>query len=325
VTAQPVSFGLTLPQRGAFFGITSIAEMLAMAGEADRSGVFDSIWVGDSLFAKPRPDSISLLGALAATTERVKLAVGCMASFPVRDPIIFAYQWASLDLISRGRMLLAACTGLGGPSDSEGQHWGIPNAERVARLVENIEICRKLWSGEDVSFTGKFRSFEHVTVRPQPVQQACPIWIAANPIKPQFIDKAMQRVAHIADGWMSVQLAPRMVASLRAKLRGFLEEEKRDPNEFPDLLYHNINVGSDRERALEETQRFLDAYYGPGIFSPAMTSAWTAAGTPQECIEHLRELVRDGARAIALRFTSWQQREQYKRVVNEVLPHVRDF
>lgn len=323
MTADQISFGLTLPQRGAFFGIASIAEMLAMAREADRSGAFDSIWVGDSLFAKPRPDSISLLGALAAATDRVKLAVGCMASFPVRDPIIFAYQWATLDMISQGRMLLAVCTGIGGPSDSEGEHWGIPNSERAGRLAENIEICRRLWSEDDVSFTGKFRSLQHVTVQPRPVQQPCPIWIAANPLKPQFIESAMQRVARKADGWMTVQLAPKMFAGLRAKLRGYLEEEKRDPNTFPYVVYHNINVGKDRETCLAESQRFLDAYYGPGIFSPEMTAAWTAAGTPQQCIDHLCELVRDGARGISLRFTSWQQREQYQRVVNEILPKVK--
>ncbi len=320
--AEKVSFGLTLPQRGALFGISSLADMIAMAREAERSEAFDSIWVGDSLFAKPRPDSIGLLGALASATERVKLAVGCMASFPVRDPIIFAYQWATLDLISRGRMLLAVCTGIGGPSDSEGAHWGIPNSERAARLAENIEICRRLWSEQDVSFAGRFRSFEHVTVEPRPVQQPCPIWIAANPLKPQYVENAMQRVARKADGWMSVQLTPKLFATLRAKLREYLVQEDRDPDKFPCVAYHNINVGQDRATALAETQRFLDAYYGPGVFSPAMTAAWTAAGTTDECIEHLRELVRDGARGIALRFTSWQQREQYQRVVNDVLPRV---
>lgn len=321
---EKASFGLTLPQRGALFGISSLADMITMAREAERSGVFDSIWVGDSLFAKPRPDSIGLLGALASATERVKLAVGCMASFPVRDPIIFAYQWATLDQISRGRMLLAVCTGIGGPSDSEGAHWGIPNSERAARLAENIEICRRLWGGQDVSFAGKFRSFEHVTVEPRPVQQPCPIWIAANPLKPQYVESAMQRVARKADGWMSVQLTPKLFATLRAKLREFLTQEDRDPDKFPCVAYHNINVGADRATALAETQRFLDAYYGPGVFSPSMTAAWTAAGTADECIEHLRELVRDGARGIALRFTSWQQREQYQRVVNDVLPQVRE-
>ncbi|MGH9751507.1 MAG: LLM class flavin-dependent oxidoreductase [Blastocatellia bacterium] len=321
MTTHQVSFGLTLPQRGVFFGIASIAEMVAMAREADQSGLFDSVWVGDSLFAKPRPDSISLLGGLATATERVKLAVGCMASFPVRDPIIFAYQWASLDLISQGRMLLAACTGIGGPSESEGAHWGVPNKERVARMEENIEICRRLWGEEEVTFAGKFRSFDNVTIQPRPVQQPCPIWIAANPMKPQFVDGAMRRVASKADGWMSVQLAPKMFATLRSKLREFLDQERRDPDAFPNVLYHNINIGNDRQTSLAESQRFLDEYYGP-VFSASMTEAWTAAGTPQQCIEHLQELQRDGARGITLRLTSWRQAEQYKRLVSEVLPYV---
>jgi alkanesulfonate monooxygenase SsuD/methylene tetrahydromethanopterin reductase-like flavin-dependent oxidoreductase (luciferase family) len=87
-----VTFGFTIPQRGVFFKIATWPEMLTLAREADRNPIFDSVWVGDSVMAKPRPDSIALLGALASATDRVKLGVGCMASFPIRDPIIFAYQ-----------------------------------------------------------------------------------------------------------------------------------------------------------------------------------------------------------------------------------------
>src|SRR5215467_11237191 len=144
--------GFTLPQRGIFFGVTSVQEMLALAAKVDANPLFGSLWVGDSLGAKPRPDSISLLGALAAATRRVRLGVGCMASFPVRDPLVFAYQWATLDLLSAGRMLLAACTGLvgGGASAREGLPFAVSDRERAARLVENIEICRRLWSVERV-------------------------------------------------------------------------------------------------------------------------------------------------------------------------------
>lgn len=323
MSIHKISFGLTLPQRGVFFGLGSLADMVAMAREADASGLFDSVWVGDSLFVNSRPDSLMLLGGLATATRRVKLGVGCMASFPVRDPIVFAYQWASLDLLSQGRMLLAACTGLAGSSAIEGSHWGVTDGERPARLAENIEICRRLWSEENVSFAGKFRSFDNITIEPQPVQQPCPIWIAANPRQAQFVDGAMRRVASKADGWMSVQLYPRMFATLWSRLREFLEQERRDPDTFPNLLYYNINLNKDRQTALAETQRFLDAYYGPH-FSAGMVEAWTAAGTPQQCIEHLRELGRDGAKSITLRITSWQQSEQYQRVVNEVLPYVHE-
>ncbi len=323
MAAHKLSFGFTLPQRGVFFGIASWPEMLKLAGEAERSGAFDSIWVGDSVMAKPRPEAIALLGALSAATERMRLGVGCMASFPIRDPIVFAYQWATLDLISNGRMWLAACTGIvaGGVSAREGAVWGISDGQRGNRMAENIAICRRLWSEDNVSFKGKYRSFENVTIMPRPIQQPCPIWIAANPAPP-MVDKPMQRVAKIADGWMTVQLFPKMFAMNWARLSDALRAEGRDPAGFGTIEYHNININPDRNAALTESKRFLDEYYGP-VFSPDMVASWTAAGTPEQCAEHLRELANDGAKAITLRITSWDQKGQFQRLVNEVLPRVQ--
>ena len=63
--AMSPTVGFTLPQRGVFFGVTSVTEMLNLAAKADANPLFSSIWVGDSLGAKPRPDSLTLLGALA--------------------------------------------------------------------------------------------------------------------------------------------------------------------------------------------------------------------------------------------------------------------
>src|SRR5437870_12070258 len=115
--------------------------MIRRAREVDGDALFGSLWVGDSLFAKPRPDALTLLGGLTAATRRVTLGVACMASFPVRDPLVFAYQWANLDLMSGGRMLLAACTGIiPGLSPHEGEQWGVTDRERGGRLVENNEI-----------------------------------------------------------------------------------------------------------------------------------------------------------------------------------------
>lgn len=327
MATSPTRFGFTLPQRGVLFGVTTVPKMLAAAVEVDRHDLFDSIWVGDSLMSKPRPDSVALLGGLAAVTRRVTLGVGCMATFPVRDPIVFAYQWATLDVMAEGRMLLAACTGIvaGGASAREGAPFGVMDRERAARLEENIAICRQLWSKEEVSFEGRFRSFTGVTVRPRPVQQPCPIWIASNPrpaaLKAAALEHALRRVARLADGWMTVQLAPGMLAGSWSRIRDYLAEESRRPEDFPTMAYHNVNIASTREAALEESKRFLDEYYGP-VFSPPMVEAWTAAGPPAECIAELRALRRDGARTITLRITSWQQEEQFARLVDEVLPKV---
>src|SRR3989442_2358673 len=141
MTAPPTRFGFTLPQRGVFFGVTSMDKMMALAAQADANPLFDSIWVGDSLFAKPRPDSLTLLGGLATATRRLVLGVGCMASFPVRDPLVFAYQWATLDLLARGRMLLAACTGIvaGGASAPGGALWGGADPRRAGPPAQDIQ------------------------------------------------------------------------------------------------------------------------------------------------------------------------------------------
>ena len=319
-------FGFTLPQRGVFFGVTSVAEMLSLAAKADANPLFESVWVGDSLGAKPRPDSIGLLGALAAATRRVRLGVGCMASFPVRDPIVFAYQWATLDLISGGRMLLAACTGLvaGGASAREGAHWGVTDRERADRLVENIEICRRLWSEERVTYKGRFRSVEDVTLQPRPLQQPCPIWIASNPRPPlagPALERALRRVARLADGWMTTRLAPGLAERNWTSIARYLNDEGRHPERFPTLAYHNVNLNPDRQAALEESKRFLDAYYGP-VFTPAMVDAWTAAGTPAQCVEHLRGLLAEGPKSVTLRITSWKQSDQFERLVGELLPRL---
>jgi alkanesulfonate monooxygenase SsuD/methylene tetrahydromethanopterin reductase-like flavin-dependent oxidoreductase (luciferase family) len=318
-----LSFGFTLPQRGVFFGVASWPEMVQMARLVDANPLFDSLWVGDSIMAKPRPESIGLLGALASATSRVRLGVGCMASFPIRDPILFALQWGTLDLISNGRMQLAACTGIvaGGVSAKEGAVWGIGDGQRGNRMAENIAICRRLWSEDHVTFNGKYRSFSDVTIQPRPIQQPCPIWIAANPIPPQ-IEKPLRRVARIADGWMTVQPWPGLLRENWAKLTEYLKDEGKDPSVFPTIEYHNINVNTDRQAALVESKRFLDEYYGP-VFAPPMVEAWTAAGNPAQCIEDLLQLKRDGAKAIALRITSWDQEGQYERIVNEVLPKLR--
>src|SRR4029453_5107286 len=83
-------YGLSLPNRGVLFGATSVDELLALSETAEASGSFDSIWVGDSLFAKPRLESLVLLSAIAARTRRVRLGTCCLSTFPLRAPLFLA-------------------------------------------------------------------------------------------------------------------------------------------------------------------------------------------------------------------------------------------
>src|SRR5262245_30105026 len=158
-------FGLSLPNRGVLFGATSVDELIEVAEAAEASGAFDSVWVGDSLFAKPRLESLVLLSALAARTRRVRLGTCCLSTFPLRDPILLAAQWAALDQVSHGRMILGACIGGALPREKaevEFSAFGATLAERGPRLEEGITILRRLWTETSVSHRGRFWNFENL-------------------------------------------------------------------------------------------------------------------------------------------------------------------
>ena len=200
-----MQFGLTLPNRGVLFGVTTPEQMLQMAEIADRSDVFESVWVGDSLLGKPRMESMTLLAAIAARTTRVRLGPACMASFPLRDPVLLAYQWASLDLLAAGRTVLVACTGIVPQAGGriEGQLYGLQDKDRVKRLIEWITLIKRLWTEDDVSFEGEHYRCEHITIDPKPAAKPRPpIWIANNARGDrELIERTHRRVARHADGW----------------------------------------------------------------------------------------------------------------------------
>ena len=178
-----LTFGLTLANRGVLLDVTTPTELLDLAERAEATGQFDSVWVGDSLFAKPRLDAVTLLAALAARTKTLRLGPACLASFPLRNPLVFAYEWASLDCISEGRTALIVCAGGGSAGDweAEARALKVPVRERQRRLNEHVTILRRLWSEDNVSHQGEFFQFDNITLEPKPVQQPCPIWLANNP------------------------------------------------------------------------------------------------------------------------------------------------
>ncbi|MFN8526461.1 MAG: LLM class flavin-dependent oxidoreductase [Chloroflexota bacterium] len=322
-----MKIGLTLPNRGVMYGVTTAEQMLQMAEIADRTDLIQSIWVGDSLLGKPRMEAVVLLAGVAARTNRVRIGPACLASLPLRDPVLLAYQWASLDLMARGRTILVGCTGIvtqeGGRIEGELYH--VSPRDRAERLVEWITILKKLWTEDNVSFEGQHYRFSNVTIDPKPAAKPRPpIWIANNSRgSAQLIERTHRRVAEHADGWQTSISNPEDARWRINDIRQKVREAGRDPAELETHIYQNINVNEDRQAALEETKRFLDQYYMLDHDQERVTT-WTAAGTPDECIRHLQEYKDMGFSEITLRISSWDQFGQLDRVIREVLPHVVD-
>ncbi len=327
------SVGLILANRAVVIGAIKARDLFDISVAAEEAGVFDTLWAGDSLLAKPRLESLTLLSTLAGITSRMRLAVGCLATFVHRHPVMFAHQWASLDVMSGGRAWLAVC--LGGPDEQsaaqarEHAAMGIRSSERVARLEEGVTILRKLFSGKPASHEGTFYQFREVTIEPAPLQQPCPIWIASNPTgltwkggasaSAAAVERGLRRVARMADGWMTNKLSPDEFRQQWATVGKMAREEGRDPARLGSALYHNININEDRAAALEESKTFLDTYYS-SKFSPAFVEGWTVAGPPARCIEEMRAYFDAGVGHMALRLASWDQHGQLQRFLREVAP-----
>jgi alkanesulfonate monooxygenase SsuD/methylene tetrahydromethanopterin reductase-like flavin-dependent oxidoreductase (luciferase family) len=325
-----MNIGLTLPNRGVLFGATTPEQMLRMSEIADQSGQFASVWVGDSLLGKPRMESVALLAGIAARTRNVRIGPACMASFPLRDPVLLAYQWASLDLLAGGRTVLVACTGIV-PQEGgriEGELYGLEPKDRVRRLIEWITLLKLLWTEDNVTFEGEHYRCEGITIEPKPAAKPRPpIWIANNAGRSGFgyegneelIKRTLRRVVNHADGWETSLYDPEDLRWRIGYLREYAEQQGKDPASIETHLYHNININEDRQAALDESKRFLDVYYTTD-FAPEVIDGWVATGSPEECAERLRMMRDVGFDEVTLRIAGWDQFGQLERLMNDVLP-----
>ena len=123
-----MNFGITLSNRGVLVGLCRPRDLSRWRMRSRRAPAFDSVWCGDALFVNRRLDALTLLAAIAGRTERVLLGPACMGSFALRNPLVFAYEWASLDVLSNGRTRLVACAGGGA-----GPLWDAESAASASR------------------------------------------------------------------------------------------------------------------------------------------------------------------------------------------------
>ncbi len=329
-----MKLGLLLPNQGVVFGATTVPELLELAESAENSGVFESLWVGDNLLAKPRLESVTLLSALAVHTRHCRLGTACMASFPLRNPVVLAAQWGALDCLANGRTILTACIGGGsakgniaGAFDSEYDAMQINPSERVARLEEGIQVLRVLWTEDPASFEGQFFKFNGIAVRPPPTQNPCPpIWIANNPWvfgtpKSGTNPKQVDRVARLADGWMTVGATPEQFASAWREIASAASGHGRDPSTIENAIYFNLNINDDRGAAYAESKRFLDEYYSSD-WPEWKVNVWTGYGSAAECVERVQAFQAAGAETMIIRFTSYDQKTQLARFLADVAPQL---
>src|SRR5260370_523951 len=191
---MPVRIGYLLPTREQVMqGRPEAAPLLSLAERAEALG-YDSIWVGDSILARPRHEPLTLLSAVAARTKRIELGTAVLLP-ALRNPIVLAHGIATLDQISEGRFILGVGIARDVPNiRAEFVACGVPFEKRVGRMLEGLRLARELSTGEPVTWNGRW-AVENATPGPVPHRPGGPpVWIGG------MVKASLERVGRRHDG-----------------------------------------------------------------------------------------------------------------------------
>jgi len=203
-------------------GATTEDRFAAAVQRIERCG-FDSLWLSEVLTTGVL-DPLSGLAYAAGITRKLKL--GTTMTVTARNPVRMAKELATIDQLSRGRLLLVFVPGL---SDRfEDQALGVPVKERGAWLDEMLPLVRQLWTGTPVDHKGPLFCYERLILQPRPVQDPLEIWLGGT------ARSALRRAGRLSDGWLPSLCTPAEAASGKAAIDAAALEVGRqvDPEHF---------------------------------------------------------------------------------------------
>ncbi len=311
-----VQFGVLIPTREAIMsGRPETGALLTMAERAEEAG-FDSVWIGDSITARPRHEPLTLLAAVAARTRRV--SVGTAVLLPaLRNPVVLAHVIGTLDRVAEGRVIL----GVGIAADTpairrEFAAAGVPWDRRVGRFLETLAICRALWAGDGVSFAGKHFTLSDVTVEPKPHRKGGPpIWIGGS-------GPTALREASRWDAWFPTGPSVEFFEEHFPKIQAAARAAGRAPDAVTGAAYITLALDADRAAAERRLHGFLEHYYGaPAKAVLARQAAY--AGPLEGCVEWLRRWIAAGCHHLMFRFAGGDQVVQLDETATRLLPRLR--
>lgn len=312
-------FGFPIPTRGALGTLETLARVARAADEYQ----YDSIWITDHIVlpktsrsqypyaadgkldleaAQHYLEPLTVMSYLAGVTERPAIGSSVLI-LPYRNPMLVAKMIATLDVLSRGRVILGVGVGW---MEEEFRALNLPTfQERGAVTDEYIRILREVWTQERPSHTGRFFSFEEVRFYPKPVQKPHPpIWIAGHS------KAAIRRAARLGDGWHPIGLRPPAglypdeFAKAAADLRAQAEAAGRDPKGIilsfrAPIKFTNVSTAGGRTPFIGSREQILEdirTYQRLGVSHLIFDFAGPSVDAIVEQLHRFAEEVRPAAR-----------------------------
>jgi len=277
---------------------------------------YESIWVWDHILLGVDPyfpilDSLSVLTAVAAHTERIRLGTGILV-LPARNPVVLAKQLSTIDHISNGRLTLGVASGW---YKREFDAIGVPFHKRGNIMDQNLDILTRLWQEDSV--TGSYPPYElaEAVMSPKPVQKPRPPILIGG-----YVDRVLKRAGVVGDGWLTYYYTPEGFAKSWDKVRRFAEEAGRDPDTLRSINQLPIYIGKSRDDVKDLMQEWLTTEWDFAGWSDS-TAASAVIGTVDDCVEQLQGHLDVGVQQITLvpyRFDM----EQIEQIAEEIIPRI---
>ncbi len=182
----------------------------------------------NTLFHEP----FVLFGYLAGVAPRLELVTGVII-LPQRQAVLVAKQAAEVDVLTSGKLRLGVGIGW---NAVEYEALGMDFHNRGRRLEEQIEVMRRLWTEQTVTFEGRYQRITAAGINPLPVQRPIPIWIGAS------AEPAIKRAAERADGFFPQRPLSGGWPATMDRIRGWLHAAGRDPATFG--IEARVNAGT---------------------------------------------------------------------------------
>lgn len=259
-------------------------DTVEQARMAERLG-FETFSVSEHHFLPdgwvPTPEI--LLGAIAGVTDAARIGTN-VTLLPLQNPIQVAERAAVLDVLTSGRMRLGVSIGW---RDPEFAGFGIDRAERVPRLLEGLDLVKRLLRERSVTFDGEFYSVADVTVTPRPVQDSVPIWYGG------MAEPAIERAARVADSWsVSPFETPAELAECLDVYKSALAEVGRSYEDVYLPLRREVYLADDENTAWAEAGDALVREHGE-VYADISEDLTPNLVERDDAVEQLREHASD--------------------------------
>ena len=306
------------PQQGG-----SYAQFRAVAHAAEQAG-YDAVFRSDHLLTiggapQPALEAWTMLAGLARDTTRIRLGT-LVTPTTFRHPAVLAREVVTVDEMSGGRIELGVGTGWFEP---EHRSLGIPfpsMRERTDRQEECVEVITRLWTGQPVSYQGRYYRLDDAVGLPRPVQDPLPLLVGGH-----GGPRSTSLGARFAAEYNTTSIDPDGAAQTYAKARAACEAIGRDPASLRLSWMGTVLVGRDDATVCRRVQRMAASNGMPDADPGAVLeriAAHSAAGTYDQAAEKLRAYVDAGAERIYARVLDLNDLDQISEIATEVMPRV---